>query len=104
EDAGADGALDVLAAARLDDDGVDAVAVQQRGQQQACGAGPDDGDAGAGGLGHVAPWSGVGGGRNARGVSRVACAAMREQGCAFLHASATPLSLSETSAPTSELA
>jgi hypothetical protein len=44
EHAGADTVLDVVARAVLEDDGVDALAVQQRAEDEARRAGPDDPD------------------------------------------------------------
>jgi hypothetical protein len=49
QDAGADAAQHVVAVCALDDHGVDAGLVQQLAEQQAGGAGADDGDLGAGG-------------------------------------------------------
>ena len=49
QDAGADAPQHVFAADALDDHGVDAGLVQQLAQQQARGAGADDGNLGAGG-------------------------------------------------------
>src|SRR5690606_30962657 len=52
EDAGADGLLDVLAAALVDHDRGDARAVEEVGEQEAGRAGPDDADLGADRFGH----------------------------------------------------
>ena len=52
DDARLDGALDVFAAARVDDDGVDAGLAEQVGEQQSGGASPENADLGANGVGH----------------------------------------------------
>ena len=58
EDAGADGRLDLLARAGVDHDRLDAGVREQVREQQACGAGADDRDAGADGVGHVVSFDG----------------------------------------------
>src|SRR5690606_26872073 len=58
EDAGADRLLDLLALAAVDHDRVDAGDAEQVREQQPGGAGADDGDAGAYGLGHGVSFDG----------------------------------------------